>query len=149
MFNYMCIKLDFFWKKIITGRIKMLYLYRIKLVFNLQVINRDLESSIKNEENGDFGKILRSIISGGRARNHGYDPELIKNEAKSLFEAGKNKIGTDESELIRIFCSRSYPELYSIFAVYEDEYKNPIETMIRRETSGNLMEALLAIGWLN
>jgi hypothetical protein len=55
-------------------------------------------------------------------------------------------MGTDESEFVRIFCSRSYPELFSIFAMYESEYKRDVEQVIRKETSGDFCEALLTIG---
>ena len=70
-----------------------------------------------------MGRVFRSLVSGGRAGNHGFDPAEVKQEAQSLYDvtfkkkqncsfinylwlkmyficwvkAGEGKLGTDES----------------------------------------------------
>jgi annexin A7/11 len=63
-----------------------------------------------------------------------------------IFKAGEKKLGTDEAEFVRVFSNRSHSELFSIFALYEEKYKRDMETVIRKEFSGNLCAALLTIG---
>lgn len=110
-----------------------------------RLYKKNLDESIKSEQGGDLGRILRSIASGGRASNHGFDPDTVKKEAEALFDAGEGRMGTDEVEFIRILCSKSFPELRSIFHVYKDIAKHDIEVAIRREFSGDVLLACVTI----
>jgi hypothetical protein len=53
---------------------------------NFKAHNRDLPADIKKEVGGDFGKLLRALAEGGRPANHGYDIDLMRKEAKALYE---------------------------------------------------------------
>jgi hypothetical protein len=53
--------------------------------------------------------------------------------------------GTDESEFIRILCSRSYPQLVATFNEYSKLSNKDIEKAIKSEMSGDLERACLAI----
>jgi annexin A7/11 len=105
-----------------------------------------MEDDISGDVSGSFGRVIRSLATGYRAENHGYDAETVKKEAQELHKASQGKIGTDEPELVRIFCSRSYPQLSTTFAIYYELYHTDIEAMIRNETSGDFCEALITIG---
>jgi hypothetical protein len=61
-------------------------------------------------------------------------------------KAGAGKFGTDESEFMRILCSRSFPQLDAIFHEYSVLYGEDIEKAIKSEMSGDLERACLAIG---
>ena len=41
---------------------------------------------IKNEDGSDLGRVFRSLASGGRAENHGFDPAEVKREAQALYD---------------------------------------------------------------
>jgi hypothetical protein len=62
------------------------------------------------------------------------------------FQAGANKIGTDESTFNRILSLRSYPQLVATFDSYRRQYGKEIEAVIKAETSGYLEDGYLAIG---
>ena len=105
-----------------------------------------LESDLKSVQGGDLGRVFKSLLSGGRPSNHGYDIEQMKQEAVALYNAGEKKLGTDEEEFIRIFCTRSFPELSSIFSIYAAQYKKDIEIVLKKELSGDFLIALATIG---
>ncbi len=105
-------------------------------------------------------------MSGNRAENRGYDEALARTEAQELYDvsillrsfpfhatwffvlqqAGKGKVGTDESVFVRIICSRSYQQLSATFAIYAQIANVDIEKSIKSEMSGDLERACLAIG---
>jgi hypothetical protein len=53
---------------------------------NIKVYGTEMEADLRNEESGDLGRLYRSIASGGRSENHGYDQNLVKNEAQQLYD---------------------------------------------------------------
>lgn len=64
-----------------------------------------------------------------------------------FLKAGEGtRIGTDEAELIRIICYRSYPQLRETFRIYTEKYEADIEDSIKSETSGDFRRALTVIG---
>jgi hypothetical protein len=71
---------------------------------------------------------------------------MILYREKNRFKAGEGKLGTDESELIRILASRSFPQLRATFEAYNRIADKDIASSIKSETRGNLEDALVAIG---
>jgi len=61
-------------------------------------------------------------------------------------KAGQGKVGTDEHELIRILCSRSFPQLNAIFSHYFEICKTDIEDALKKELGGELLNGCLTIG---
>ena len=61
-------------------------------------------------------------------------------------KAGQGRVGTDESEFVRILCSKSFPQLNAIFAHYSQICNTDIELAIKKELSGDLCDACLTIG---
>ena len=61
-------------------------------------------------------------------------------------KAGQGKEGTDESEFIRILCSRSFAQLAAIFENYTNYCKTDILEAIKNELSGNFRLACMTIG---
>lgn len=111
-----------------------------------RLYNRDLENDISGDVGGPFGRILRSVASGGRPENRGVDEALAQREAQELYESGVGKIfGTDESAFVRIICSRSFQQLNATFAIYNQNHKKDIINAIKDEMSGDLERACLAI----
>lgn len=67
------------------------------------------------------------------------------NNPNKIFKAGEGKFGTDESEFIRILCSRSFSQLNATFEEYKKINGNDIEKAIKKEMRGDLEKACLAI----
>lgn len=70
------------------------------------------------------------------------------NLTKIIFklQAGQGKVGTDEIEFVRILCSRSFSQLRATFDEYYKLCQTDIEKAIKKEMSGDLEKACLAIG---
>ncbi|CAF1014249.1 unnamed protein product [Brachionus calyciflorus] len=109
------------------------------------IYERNLEKDIESECKGYLGRLLRSLASAGRSDNYRVDLSLAKKEAQELYDAGEGKFGTDESEFIRILCSRSFPQLNATFEEYKKVSGNDIEKAIKKEMSGDMEKACLAI----
>lgn len=106
---------------------------------------KDLEFEVKDDTGGDLGKTLRSIVSANRPKSGDVDFGLAQTEAQKLYDAGEGQLGTDESELIRILASRSFPQLNATFEKYKKICGKDIEKVIKSETSGDFEKALVAI----
>ena len=65
-----------------------------------------------------------------------------------LYKAGEKKWGTNESAFTVMLVSKSYAELRCIFEEYEKLAKHSIEVTLKKEFSGSLLQAMLAIGKL-
>lgn len=109
------------------------------------LLKSDLEKDVMSDTSGHFKRLLVSQIAANRDENPNVDPALAAQEAKELFEAGANKIGTDESTFNRILSLRSYPQLVATFDAYRTNHGKEIESVIKAETSGFLEDGYLAI----
>ena len=75
-----------------------------------------------------------------------YSLSSFKVKIFNIFKkAGEGKFGTDESEFVRILCSRSFPQLCATFDIYMKISGKDIEKAIKSEMSGDLEKACLAI----
>jgi len=112
------------------------------------VIQRDLEKDVKSETSGDFRRFLMSLLSAGRD-NKPADEKMAETDARTLYESGEGKWGTDESKFNMIFSTRSFPQLKATFTAYTKLYGNSMQTAIEKEMSGDLRRAYLTlIRWL-
>lgn len=110
-----------------------------------KLFKSDLEKDIMSDTSGHFKRLLVSQLSANRDENLTVDQAKADAEAKELFDAGANKIGTDESTFNRILSLRSYPQLVATFDSYRRQYGKEIEAVIKAETSGYLEDGYLAI----
>ena len=70
------------------------------------VFNRSLEKDIVSDTSGYLKKILVALVQGQRPESNEINENEVENDAKSLYEAGEKKWGTDESKFIEILCNR-------------------------------------------
>lgn len=105
----------------------------------------DLEKDVMSDTSGHFKRLLVSQLSANREESTTVDQAKAAAEAKELFEAGANKIGTDESTFNRILSLRSYPQLVATFNAYRANHGKEIEDVIKAETSGYVEDGYLAI----
>eukprot|EP00002_Diphylleia_rotans_P033151 TRINITY_DN701_c0_g1_i1.p1 TRINITY_DN701_c0_g1~~TRINITY_DN701_c0_g1_i1.p1 ORF type:complete len:614 (+),score=165.80 TRINITY_DN701_c0_g1_i1:92-1933(+) len=107
--------------------------------------NRDLISDIEKETSSNLKRGLVALARGNRRT--GVAP-LSSGEASSLAErlynAGENRKGTDEDTFTDIFTTYSFQELESVDNAYKEKYKKSLEKAVKKETSGDYEEFLLA-----
>jgi hypothetical protein len=75
--------------------------YHLFLVFN-----RTLEKDIVGDTSGHLKKLLVALMQGQRPESNKVNQDEAENDAKTLFEAGEKKWGTDESKFIEILSNR-------------------------------------------
>ena len=104
-----------------------------------------LEKWIESETSGSFRKLLISLIQCKRSENSIPDENRCKQLAQDLYQAGENKIGTNEDIFNKIFAVSSPPEIYSINEHYSNISKYTLKKAIEKEYSRDVKEAFLTI----
>lgn len=106
---------------------------------------KTLIDRIKSEVSGDFAKALVILAEGKRDESTQVDMGKAKTDAKTLYEAGEKKWGTDESKFIDILCHRSVPQLRQTLVEYKSISGKTLQQSIESEMSGDLEDLLVAI----
>ncbi|XP_061600586.1 annexin A11a isoform X2 [Cololabis saira] len=106
---------------------------------------KSLEDAISGDTSGHFRRLLISLAQGSRDERENVDISLAKQDAQSLYAAGENKLGTDESKFNAILCARSKPHLRAVFQEYQRMCGRDIEKSIGREMSGDLESGMVAV----
>ncbi|XP_059184746.1 annexin A3-like, partial [Centropristis striata] len=109
----------------------------------LEETEKKLTLDLKGEVSGDYGDALLILAEGERETT--LDEDQAKEDAKTLYEAGEKKWGTDESKFIEILCQRSIPQLRRTLVEYKKISGKTLQESIQGEISGDLEELLLAI----
>lgn len=107
---------------------------------------RPLAEHMCSETSGHFRRLLTLIVTGVRDESGTVDPTLAKEQAEKLFAAGESKLGTDEEVFNRIMAHASFEQLKLVFEEYRKLSGQSIEQAIKHEMSGELAEAMQAIG---
>uniref|UniRef100_A0A8C1P7P2 Annexin n=1 Tax=Cyprinus carpio TaxID=7962 RepID=A0A8C1P7P2_CYPCA len=89
--------------------------------------------------------LLVSLAQGNRDESENVDISVAKQDAQALYQAGENKLGTDESKFNAILCARSKAHLRAVFNEYQHMCGRDIEKSIDREMSGDLESGMLAV----
>lgn len=111
----------------------------------LQEKNKKLTLDLKKEVSGDFSTALLLLAEGKRDSSTTVDTKKAKEDAKTLYNAGEKKWGTDESKFIEILCQRSIPQLRQTLVEYKNISGKTLQESIEREMSGELEELLVAV----
>ncbi|XP_026795003.3 annexin A11a isoform X1 [Pangasianodon hypophthalmus] len=106
---------------------------------------KSLEDAISGDTSGHFRRLLISLAQGSRDERETVDISLAKQDAQALYQAGENKLGTDESKFNAILCARSKPHLRAVFQEYQQMCGRDIQKSIEREMSGDLESGMLAV----
>ncbi|XP_044516841.1 annexin A4 [Gracilinanus agilis] len=110
-----------------------------------QEYGRTLEDDICSDTSFMFQRVLVSLSAAGRDEGNHLNDDLVRQDAKDLYEAGEQRWGTDEVKFLSILCSRNRNHLLHVFDEYRRISKKDIEQSIKSETSGSFEDALLAI----
>ncbi|CAK6970018.1 annexin A3a [Scomber scombrus] len=106
---------------------------------------KKLTFDLKTEVSGDFSKALLLLAEGKRDESTTVDSDKAKEDAKTLYDAGEKKWGTDESKFIDILCHRSIPQLRQTLVEYKNISGKSLQQSIEGEMSGELEELLVAV----
>ncbi|KAL7027768.1 hypothetical protein ACKWTF_005575 [Chironomus riparius] len=107
--------------------------------------SKTLESYLRGDTSGFMKRLMTSLSTGNRDESMKTDVSSAQQDASALKKAGVDVCGTDESEFIRILCSRNYEQIKLVCKEYQKLAGNTLENDIKREFSGDIEEALLAI----
>ncbi|XP_016396574.1 annexin A1-like [Sinocyclocheilus rhinocerous] len=116
----------------------------MKITFK-EVYGKQLEEQIKGEVSGDLETTLLALCKATRSEDYNIDDGLAKSDAKVLFEAGENRVGTVCSVLINVLTSRSEAQLCKIFQYYGKYSKEGLAKALESELHGNLEDCLMTL----
>jgi hypothetical protein len=108
--------------------------------------HKSLESQIEGDTSGDYRKLLLALVSGNRSSESlGENQELALADAHELYRAGAARLGTNEDTFIHVFTTRNAAQLRTTLQLYEQTFGHALETVIKKEISGNFQSALLTV----
>ncbi|NP_001099070.1 annexin A2b [Danio rerio] len=120
-------------------------LAEIKKVYK-EMFKKDLEKDISGDTSGDFAKLLLALAQGKREEQSSVvDYEKIDNDARTLYETGVKRKGTDVVTWISIFSERSVSHLQKVFERYKRYSPYDIKESIRMEVKGDLEKSFLTL----
>ncbi|KAF3162425.1 hypothetical protein TWF106_011677 [Orbilia oligospora] len=108
--------------------------------------SRKLESVVSDDLSGAEQRMFEMVISATRTEEAaGVNPTTVTAEVKALHAATEARMGTNETEVSRIFIKSNDATILAIATEYERTYHQPVESLIKSEFSGHQKEALLYI----
>ncbi|XP_064385002.1 annexin A4-like [Halichondria panicea] len=110
-----------------------------------RLYKKSMEDAVRTDLSGDFKRMMVSLMTASREPEGPVDQAKAAAEAKALYDAGEGQMGTDESKFNQILCVRSYSHLRAVFADYARISKTDIVGAIKKEMSGDLEKAYLAV----
>ena len=85
-------------------------LFVLIIISRYLVFNRPLEKDISGDTSGHLKKILLSLLHGERPDTNEVNEDEAENDARTLYEAGEKKWGTDESKFVEILSTRRFSD---------------------------------------
>lgn len=109
-----------------------------------EAYHKNLEDSITSDTSGHFCRVLVSLVQGSREEGPA-DLARAQEDAKELGDAVNDESTSMETKFLSILCTRSYPHLRKVFQEFVTCTNKDVEQVIRKEISGDLKTALIAI----
>lgn len=109
------------------------------------MFGKTLEDALREDTSGCFKRIMVSLSTGNRDESMVVDPNSARIDAQALKDSGIGRVGTDESEFNRILCLRNYEQIKLIAQEYERLTGHTLEKDIKKEFSGDIEDALVAV----
>lgn len=120
-------------------------LSEIKKVYK-EMFKKELEKDVAGDTSGDFAKLLLALVQTKRDEpSNVVDYEKIDEDARSLYEAGVKRKGTDVATWISIMAQRSAPHLQKVFERYKSYSPYDMKESIRKEVKGDLEKSFLTL----
>ncbi|XP_070411190.1 annexin A2-B-like [Nothobranchius furzeri] len=120
-------------------------LTEIKKVYR-EMFKKELDKDIAGDTSGDFAKLLLALVQTKRDEpSNVVDYQKIDDDARSLYEAGVKRKGTDVVTWISIMSQRSIPHLRKVFERYKSYSPYDMKESIRKEVKGDLEKSFLTL----
>nr|ACZ13330.1 annexin [Bursaphelenchus xylophilus] len=119
-------------------------IFQLKQVYK-QIYGRELEQDLIGETSGHFKRLLVSLCTGARDESNQTDPLRANQDARKLYKAGEQRLGTDESAFNAILASQNYAQLRMVFDEYQKTCGHSIDQAIASEFSGDIRDGLQAV----
>jgi len=105
-----------------------------------------IDKDIRGDFSGDLKAVLMNVLRGNRD-DHGQVPDqsAVQKAADDLYRAGEAKWGTNEGVFIQTLTSRPPSFVEAVNLAYATKYGHDLRWVIKKEFSGYLKEALLAL----
>nr|XP_019961254.1 PREDICTED: annexin A2-A-like [Paralichthys olivaceus]XP_019961255.1 PREDICTED: annexin A2-A-like [Paralichthys olivaceus] len=117
----------------------------IKKVYK-EMFKKELEKDVAGDTSGNFAKLLLALVQTKRDEpSNVVDYEKIDDDARSLYEAGVKRKGTDVTTWIAIMAQRSVPHLRKVFDRYKSYSPYDMKESIRKEVKGDLEKSFLTL----
>ncbi|KAK1161252.1 annexin A6-like isoform X1, partial [Acipenser oxyrinchus oxyrinchus] len=116
-----------------------------------EAYHKSLEDSITSDTSGHFCRVLVSLVQGSREEGPAdlaraqEDAKVITAGQPELGDAVNDESTSMETKFLSILCTRSYPHLRKVFQEFVTCTNKDVEQVIRKEISGDLKMALIAI----
>lgn len=110
--------------------------------------NRDLIAAVKDDLSLKTERHFEIVLSATRAEDSA--PVIkadIDRDVEAIYRSTEGKIGHDSLQVCSIFSLRNDNQLRAIAQEYEHKYAQRLETVIRKEFSGHMEDALLYQLW--
>ncbi|CAB1448811.1 unnamed protein product [Pleuronectes platessa] len=121
----------------------------IKRVYK-DMFKKELEKDVAGDTSGDFLKLLLALVQTKRDEpSNVVDYEKIDDDARSLYEAGVKRKGTDVTTWISIMAQRSVPHLRKVFDRYKSYSPYDMKESIRKEVKGDLEKSFLTLDYID
>ena len=121
----------------------------IKNAYNNYLYNKDLEKDVKDDNSGDFQKLLITLLQCNRSDNKEVDIEKCIQICDELYNAGEKKLGTDEQIFNKYIGNCSPVELMNIAREYHRKYNKTLKKVIESEFSGDIKKLLKTVLYAN
>ncbi|XP_078479956.1 annexin A2 isoform X1 [Lampetra planeri] len=120
-------------------------LHEIKRVYR-ELFKKELDKDVAGDTSGDFAKLLLALVQTKRDDpSNVVDYQKIDEDARSLYEGGVKRKGTDVSTWISIMTQRSVPHLQKVFDRYKSYSPYDMKESIRKEVKGDLERSFLTL----
>lgn len=106
--------------------------------------HQSLESAVKNDLSMKTERHFMMVLAATRAEESApVVPQQIDQDVLELYKATEGKVGTDELLVCSILSQRSNAQIGAIAYTYRQKFTKDLESVIRKEFSGHMEDALL------
>ncbi|KAH9210145.1 hypothetical protein DL95DRAFT_448940 [Leptodontidium sp. 2 PMI_412] len=109
-----------------------------------KTFRRNLEADIKADLSMKTERHFLMVLAANRnEESTPVIPQQIEQDVLELYKATEGKTGTDELLVCQIMTQRSNAQIAAIAHTYKQKYQRDLETVIKKEFSGHMEDALL------
>ncbi|KAG4412353.1 hypothetical protein IFR04_014510 [Cadophora malorum] len=106
--------------------------------------HRNLEADIKADLSMKTERHFLMVLAANRNEESApVIPQQIDQDVLELYKATEGKTGTDELLVCQILTQRSNAQIAAIAHTYKQKYQRDLETVIKKEFSGHMEDALI------